>query len=386
MKVLHVIPALAPRYGGPSVTVVRTSRALRGHGIDPLIASTDADGPGRLEVPLGVETTFEGEPAIFFRRVLSESYKYSPDLASWLATSVSRFDCVHIHAVFSHSSLAAGRASRAAAVPYVLRPLGSFDPWALRRKSLPKAALWHAGVGRLVRGAAALHCTTDDERRLAEASLGALSYVVIPPGLDDEEPAAAAADDEERQADRYVLALSRLHPVKGLELLIECFLDAAADDAAASWRLVIAGDGDAAYVDRLRAIGRRHPAGSRVVFAGWLDGAAKVRVLRGASLFALPSHQESFGLSALEALSHGVPVILTEGVNLAPAVAAAEAGWVVPRDRVALAAVLIEAMRSPAERSRRGAQGRVLSEKYRWSSVAGQLADLYELITVKCAA
>jgi glycosyltransferase involved in cell wall biosynthesis len=116
------------------------------------------------------------------------------------------------------------------------------------------------------------------------------------------------------------------------------------------------------------------------VFAGWIDGREKSRVLRRASLFALPSHQESFGLSALEALSHGVPVILTEGVNLAPAVAAAGAGWVVPRDRNALTAALGEAMGSQAERIRRGQRGLALSQQYRWSNVARRLSGLYASI------
>jgi hypothetical protein len=53
MRVLHVIPAVAPRYGGPSRAIVEMCRALQARGIEPLIASTDADGAGRLSVELG---------------------------------------------------------------------------------------------------------------------------------------------------------------------------------------------------------------------------------------------------------------------------------------------------------------------------------------------
>jgi glycosyltransferase involved in cell wall biosynthesis len=344
-----------------------------------LIAATDANGGGRLAVNIGRETTFEGEPVVFFPRIWTESFKYAPGLAGWLDSNAASFDCVHVHAVFSHSSIAAGRASRTAHVPYVLRPLGSFDSWALRRKRVRKALLWRLGVRDLVRGAAAIHCTTDDERRLAEANLGPLRAVVIPAGLEDVDIGPRLSDGE-RAGDRYIVTLSRLHPVKGLELLIESFLEIAGDDRQREWRLLIVGDGEASYVSRLRALAGRHPEGDRVVFKGWLTGTAKIGVLRGASLFALPSHQESFGLSALEALACGVPVVLTEGVNLAPAVRAADAGWVVPREKAALMAALRDGMTSPAARSDRGERGRVLSERYRWPHVAERLADLYTSI------
>src|SRR5687768_7405033 len=105
MKVLHVIPSVAARYGGPSRAVVEMCAALYGQGIETLIASTDADGDKRLEVELGKPTTFQGVPAIFFTRQWTESYKYSHPLAVWLDEHVADFEVVHIHAVFSHSSI-----------------------------------------------------------------------------------------------------------------------------------------------------------------------------------------------------------------------------------------------------------------------------------------
>src|SRR5205085_1067284 len=131
VKVLHVIPSVAPRYGGPSRAVVDMCRALRGGGVDTLIATTDADGEGRLAVELGRHTLFKDVPAIFFSRQWSEAYKYSRPLAHWLDAHVGDFDVVHIHAVFSHACLAAAKACRKRGVPYVVRPLGTLDPWSL---------------------------------------------------------------------------------------------------------------------------------------------------------------------------------------------------------------------------------------------------------------
>jgi len=170
-KVLHVIPALAPRYGGPSAAVVGMCRVLIAGGVPTLIASTDADGRGRLTVSTGQIESYSGVPAIFFPRVASESFKWSAPLEAWLRARVSDFDIVHVHAVFSHSSLAAGRACRAANVPYIVRPLGTLDPWSLNHHRLRKQLLFRFGVRNLLMGAAAMHYTSDEERRLAESVL-----------------------------------------------------------------------------------------------------------------------------------------------------------------------------------------------------------------------
>src|SRR3954465_15299757 len=101
MKVLHVIPAVAPRYGGPSQAIIEMCRALQEEGVEVLIATTDADGDGRLEVMTGTRTEYQGVPTIFFSCQVSEAFKYSHDLACWLDANVDSFDVVHIHAIFS---------------------------------------------------------------------------------------------------------------------------------------------------------------------------------------------------------------------------------------------------------------------------------------------
>ena len=73
MKILHVIPAIAPRYGGPSTAVIQMSRALAAAGAEVHLASTDADGSGRLRYPLGEWVTVEGVRTILFRRQFSEA-------------------------------------------------------------------------------------------------------------------------------------------------------------------------------------------------------------------------------------------------------------------------------------------------------------------------
>ena len=383
MKVLHVIPAVAPRYGGPSQAVVGTGRALAQQGVDVLIATTDADGDGRLPVALGVTRDYEGVRTVFFRRQWSESLKYSRPMALWLNAHVAEFRVVHIHAVFSHACLAAARACQWRRVPYVVRPLGSLDPWSLRQKPLRKGLLWHLGARQMLTRAAAVHYTTRAEQRLAEAPLGLRRGVVIPVGI-DLEPYQAPADVARFRFRHpslgehpYVLVLGRLHPKKGLELLLEAFFTATADPRLRDWRLLVAGDGDPAYVAQVRRGIRDRAWDDRVVFSGWLAGAEKLAALQGAALLALPSHQENFGQVVVEALACGVPVLLSQHVNLAEDVQSAGAGWVVRLEPSAIVAGLCDALSQPQERQRRGAAGRQLASHFDWARVASQLTSLY---------
>src|SRR5262245_44733825 len=119
MRVLHVIPAVAPRYGGPSRAIFEMCRALQERGTEPLIACTDADGTGRLPVELGQPLVYKGVRAVFFSRQWSEAFKYSHPLSHWVSEHVQGFDVVHIHAVFSHACMAAAKACHQHSVPYV---------------------------------------------------------------------------------------------------------------------------------------------------------------------------------------------------------------------------------------------------------------------------
>ena len=386
MKILHVIPAVAPRYGGPSRAVFEMSRALRVCGTDVLIATTNADGPDRLKVNTGEEVSFQGTDTIFFRQRLSERFTYSPELARWLRGNAERFDLVHIHAVFSHPCLAAARACQKSGVPYVVRPLGSLDPWSMDQKSWRKRALWHLSVRRMLQQAAAIHYTTNEEQRLAETTLGLDRGVVIPLGVEIEEAGRSESSSGLLQSagigdGPYVLALSRLHPKKNLESLIEAFANVATGSDDLNWQLVIAGDGDGDYVTRLKGLAAND---QRIVFTGWMDGPLKTEVLRHAQLVALTSLQENFGLCVAEAFACGVPVLISDRVNLASDVQSANAGWVTGLRPAEIENTLRAAMADASERERRGRAGREFAAAHlSWSKAATELDRLYRAIVTQ---
>jgi glycosyltransferase involved in cell wall biosynthesis len=326
-------------------------------------------------VRAGCEETFGGIPAVFFRRHFGEAFKWSSGLAAWLRGNATRFDVVHVHAVFSHSSVAAGSAARRAGVPYIVRPLGTLDPWSVKRKNRRKRLLLGLGARALVTRAARMHYTSEDEQRLAESVIDGLpSGSVIPVGIDDDFFDIPPRRDASAP---MVLSLSRLDEKKRIDVLIAAFHQAAADRGNDAWTLVIAGDGPAALVARLKSLAQQGPARDRVSFTGWVSGADKIELFRRASLFALPSHQENFGISVAEAMASAVPVVVTPGVNLSRDVQQAGAGWVVAEPVASVAAGLAAAMRDAAEREHRGGRARTLAERFRWTTVGRSLAELY---------
>jgi glycosyltransferase involved in cell wall biosynthesis len=358
-------------------------RALADQGVRVLIATTDADGPERLPVEAGAILNWQDIPAIFFRRQWSEGFKYSGPLAAWLRQHVVDFDVVHIHAVFSHACLAAAAACHRMGVPYIVRPLGTLDPWSLSQKPIRKRLLWHVGVRRMLANAAAIQYTTDAEQRLAEKPLGLDHGVVIPLGVDarlfEDTPLPGQVDPGGRP---YVLVLGRIHPKKGLESFLNTFLQLASTSEFRQWRLVVAGDGEPEYVRSLKQSIKHRDGGAKIVFAGWLGGLDKVVALQCAALLALPSRQENFGLVVAEAMACATPVLISTEVNLADQITAAQAGWVVPLERTAVLETLAFALGHADERVRRGLAGRSLARAhFTWPVVATQLSRLYCSVT-----
>jgi glycosyltransferase involved in cell wall biosynthesis len=359
--------------------------ALMKSGVHTVIVATNADGDQRLPVPVGEPTIWQGVPALFFERNFSESFKYSSGLASWLRAHVAEFDVVHIHGVLSHVCLSAASACMQGRVPFVLRPLGTLAPWSLRQKALRKRVMLALGARRTILEAGAIHCTSQEERRGIELAFPGANAVVIPLGVDDELLAAPAVSSAERDRDRYVLTISRIHPKKNLEALIRAFVDVAARQPD-PWRLVIAGAGEPRYVEALQQFTGQIGAHGRVSFSGWVEGVRKQELLQRASVFALASLHENFGVSVLEALASGVPALISTQVDLADAVRQAGAGWVVDIGVDALTSGLASALGYDIERAARGRAARQLADRFAWPGIAAALIDLYRrLLTGRAA-
>jgi glycosyltransferase involved in cell wall biosynthesis len=378
MRVLHVIPSISPRRGGPSEVVRRLAEAQRRLGLEVEIATSDEDA----------REIRDGEPAdspqltihFFPRRFtgcrLMREYAFCPTFASWLRRQIATYDILHVHALFSHLPTTAMCLARRMNVPYISRPLGQLGRWPLRQSAWKKAAYLQLIEKRNIRGASAIHFTSLAEREeAADLKLGTPG-IIVPHGV-TMPPLNAKAPTELRQKigvapdQKLVLFLGRLHAKKGLDLL----LIALALLPAPRPLLLVAGEGPAREA-LLRQAGELGIAAD-VLWLGQIADEWKQLCLAGVDAFALTSHHENFGVAVLEALAAGTPVLVSPAVALADMIARHELGWIAPLDPPAIAATLghILATDTPAQRIRRRS---FVEMNFSWAASARALAEVYQ--------
>lgn len=374
MKVLHVIPSISHVHGGPSIALEAMTRALAQAGVAVDVATTDDDGAGHLDVPLGAPVLRDGVTYWFFRRQ-TQFYKFSLPLTRWLARNVARYDVAHIHALFSYATVPASFYAARAHVPYIVRPLGTLNQYGMRQHhALIKKISFPLVERRILARAARVHYTSAQEKLEAEALGVTQPSVILPLGV-------AIAQDEIARVrlpgePLRILFLSRLDPKKGLDLLLPAFAALRAREVNA--QLIIAGDGEDDFLNDVKRRAQELQLGAAVQWMGFITGDAKTRLLCDADIFVLPSYSENFGIAAVEAMGAGLPVIVTTEVGIADEIAEAGAGTVVAPGATALQQALAQLCADGALRDAMGARGRALARsRYSTEATTRALIDLY---------
>jgi len=325
------VQTLNPETGGVARAVISLSKGLQQHGAEIEIVALDKpDSPWLRDQSLTVHGLGEG----------LTSYRYSRALCSWLRENVGKFDCVIVHGIWQHHSFAVWQRLHKRATPYFVFPHGMLDPWFKRTfalKHLKKWLYWPWAEYRVLRDAAAVIFTSEEERLRARQSfwLYRAKERVSPLGIEEPRPAGPAARHlflakyPEIEKTRMLLFLGRVHPKKGCDLAIEALPRRASGQQVT---LVLAGPDQVGWTQELRERVARMDISPRVTFAGMLEGPLKRGAFENADAFILPSHQENFGMSVIEALSFGVPVLISDRVNVWREILADHAGYVEPDD------------------------------------------------------
>jgi glycosyltransferase involved in cell wall biosynthesis len=336
LKVLHVIPSMSDRDGGPSRAIRDIEHALAARGVEVTTVTTNHDADGRtLPVHCGEPVATPNATRWYFPRT-TVFFKTSAGMAKWLRANIENFDVVHAHGLFSFAPVAAAYLARRAGVPYVLRPHGVLARYGMtqRRPVLKKASLAMI-ERRLIESASAVHFTSRAELVDAEALGLHCRGVVIPLGIDPGPPTGRRRWPTGRQPFK-LLSLSRIDPKKNLESLLRAFALIAPDDPGVT--LTIAGDGDPGYLAALRSLACALAIADRVDWLGYVEGAKKAAAFAAADAFVLPSYSENFGIAVVEALAAGLPCIVSREVAIARDIEAGQAGFVVGMDAESIAA------------------------------------------------
>jgi glycosyltransferase involved in cell wall biosynthesis len=347
MKILRSIHTVNPALGGPIESVKQSSAALRRRGHSVEIISLDSPGdPWVNDAPVTVHALGPGRG----------SYGYAARFSDWIAKRRANYDAVIVHGLWQYSSFGVWRAVADSSTPYFVFPHGMLDPWFKRTyplKHLKKLLYWPWGEYRVLRDAAAVLFTSEEERRLARESFAfyrckevVVNYgTAAPVNLEAAREAFYAAFPRLR-GERFFLFLGRLHEKKGCDLLIEAFAEVRNVSADGPIHLVMAGPcADSDYLRRLQQASSG--SGASILFPGMLTGDVKWGALSAAEAFVLPSHQENFGIAVAEALACGTPVLISNKVNIWREIETDGAGYVENDDLAGTAALLKRWLATP---------------------------------------
>lgn len=321
MRVLHITRTLDPAWGGPVEGVRQISAQSKMHGFDvEIVCQDDPTSPWlpAWDVPVhAIGKCFS-------------TFGYTRRLDSWFEEHVLRFDALVVHGIWMYFGLAAWKAATRNKVPYYLFIHGALDPWFRRRylhKHVKKVVYWRLYEHKVLRDAAAVLFTTEEEKLLAHNAFQPYHCKPVVVGFGAALPQIAKISEGRRaliqflsasfaglRNRRFILYLGRIHEKKGIDLLLHGF--SSLRDHDHNLALVIAGPGDPSVISRFKSLGCKLGLGDRVVWTGPLYAEAKWAAMKAADAFALPSHQENFGVSVAEALACGTPVLISNKVNI----------------------------------------------------------------------
>jgi glycosyltransferase involved in cell wall biosynthesis len=376
-------------YGGPvpSLRQLNQVLALAGHRVTTY--TTDANGAGDLTVPCGQPVRVDGLPVTYFprwwfgREQKPRNLFFSPAMGRQLRRlQPGDFDLILIHATFCDPGRMAAKAAQRVGIPYICYTHGCFEHWAWNHKHWKKSVYFNLIEKSILKGAAGIVvCNSSEEERLRHLGIEVIIRR-IPWGADLPEPESLPS--RERLSELYpvvrnrpfLLFLSRLHPKKGLDMLLAVFADLAREFP--DWLLVLAGPDEGGYRAHLEQLTRDQGLEQRAIFTGMVLEEAKAALLAHADLFVLPSYSEGFPLVVAEALGYGRPMIITTTCYI-PEVGERHAGLVVTPEQKALTEALREMMQDEDLRRVCGQNAWSLAqENFTWEAMAQQTEAFYQ--------
>ena len=383
MRVLHVLPSISYKLGGPTEAALNFVRYLRELGVNAEIATTNDDLDGLLKVPLRKRTVYEGIPVWFFPRLARvKTYMPSLSLTHWLYYHIKEYDLIHNHYLFCYATTVASVIAQSYGKPYVSRTIGQLTPWALSQSALKKKVYSSLIERPILNQASAIHCTADLEAIDVENFGVRSSKFILPLGVNAPE---VIPDASARLRQRYnlpkdalvLLFLSRLNEKKRPDFLLEAFANL--DHQTQDLRILVAGTGEQSYCSYLKDKAAALKIADKVTLTGFVTGFDKNLLLQGADVFALPSYSENFGIAVVEALAAGLPVMITPDVQIAPDIKGANAGLVVPANLDDWGNALSTLLKSPTMMETLSNNGRQLvRDKYGWPTITSQLIQVYQ--------
>lgn len=380
MNILHYTMTLDPKMGGVVAHVSDLARLVHDAGHQVTIATPHADPrPANLSTDDAPRIVGLG-PRVLKDKLLSRSQlDRFMDLAS-------KADAVHLHEAWDPAAMQIASRLRKRGIPYAATPHGMLDTWCMAHHPGRKKAFLSLLGKRYFAGAAATLFCAQGELEQATRFIDTSKGHVVPAATDLSDyqtlpgPELATANVPGCAGQSpVILFLSRIDHKKGLEFLIDAMpiIHKTHQDA----QLVVAGAGDPQYIDAINARIREREIQSTTHLVGLIRGEEKVSLYQRATMLALPTYQENFGLVLTECLAAKTPVVTTKGVDIWPELESCGGGLLVKQSADAFAQALNTLIKDPGRCDRMGAAGREwVMEALSSQRLTEQFVSIYEQV------
>ncbi|TRO64270.1 glycosyltransferase [Christiangramia sabulilitoris] len=366
MKIIHVVPYIGEEASGPAYSVPRLCEALAKQDCD-IVLYTLGPLPKRK---------FYFKVKSFSRGVFPHpSFGFSWKMYKSLLEDAKDADIIHNHSLWMAPNIFAGIVASKKNIPFINAPRGTLSKKALSRSNLTKKIALLLGQRKALIATDCFHATAAHEADDIREYQPSTPISIIPNGID------IPKDNSFRPKEKTVLYFGRIHPIKGIENLIQAWKKVNSNHP--EWNLKIVGKGDLNYINSLKEIIKENDV-QNVYLLGPVYGKSKNSLYQEARLYVLPSYSENFGMTVAEALANGVPVITTIGTpwkNLNKN----KCGWCVEPTSEALSNTLVKALCLKDEELQQiGLNGKKwMQQEYSWEEISKNMMKTYDWMIQK---
>lgn len=298
----------------------------------------------------------------------------------WLNENARSFDIAFIHSIWGIINIEASRIFRHLRIPYSIWPHGSLDPFDLQKKKYLKKILGPILVRPMLNNSKEIICTTKLESERLERYGSKDKTMVLPLPINP----PSTQGDRERFRKKYLLNsddfvllfLSRIDYKKGLNLLIPSLNRISSNHP--NIKLIIAGPDTNGYKRNVCAWIRKYKIENRVILSGFLSGQDKLDAFAGSECFVLPSMNENFGIAIVEALSAGLPVLISDHVYIWKEIIKGGGGWVCNYSIDSLSDAIKMILSTPSDLIKKKESAKRSAEQFSTISLTPLYIELYK--------